>query len=93
MKAKHSFIVLLLTVFTAQTAMAQIEGYWKGEMNLGVQKLETAFDIKGSCALGCPEAPLVRKRDCILRVDAAEHGSVRGAGSHVPLRNRYTPLG
>ena len=26
--------------------MAQIEGYWKGEMNVGVQKLETAFDIK-----------------------------------------------
>ncbi|MBR4468109.1 MAG: alpha/beta hydrolase [Bacteroidales bacterium] len=26
--------------------MAQIEGYWKGEMDLGVQKLETAFAIK-----------------------------------------------
>ena len=26
--------------------MSQIEGYWKGEMNVGVQKLETAFDIK-----------------------------------------------
>jgi len=26
--------------------MAQIEGYWKGEMIVGVQKLETAFDVK-----------------------------------------------
>ena len=46
MKAKNCFIFLLFTLLTAQTAMSQIEGYWKGEMNLGVQKLETAFDIK-----------------------------------------------
>ena len=26
--------------------MSQIEGYWKGKIDLGVQKLETAFDIK-----------------------------------------------
>lgn len=46
MKAKYCFIILLFTFLTAPTAMAQIEGYWKGEMNVGVQKLETAFDIK-----------------------------------------------
>ena len=46
MKAKNSFIFLLFTLLTAQTSMAQIEGYWKGEIDLGVQKLETAFDIK-----------------------------------------------
>ena len=46
MKAKNSVIIVLFTILTASTAMAQIEGYWKGEMNVGVQKLETAFDIK-----------------------------------------------
>ena len=46
MKAKNSLIIVLLTFLTAQTAMSQIEGYWKGEIDLGVQKLETAFDIK-----------------------------------------------
>lgn len=51
MKAKNSLIIVLLTFLTTQTAMSQIEGYWKGEIDLGVQKLETAFDIKadGSC--------------------------------------------
>ena len=29
-----------------ERCQAQIEGYWKGEIDLGVQKLETAFDIK-----------------------------------------------
>lgn len=28
------------------TSFAQIEGYWKGELKLGMQKLEMAFDIK-----------------------------------------------
>ena len=46
MKAINSLIIVLLTFLTAQTAMSQIEGYWKGEIDLGVQKLETAFDIK-----------------------------------------------
>ena len=46
MKAKNSLLIVLFTILTASTAMAQIEGYWKGEMNVGVQKLETAFDIK-----------------------------------------------
>ena len=46
MKAKKSLLIVLFTILTASTAMAQIEGYWKGEMNVGVQKLETAFDIK-----------------------------------------------
>ena len=46
MKAKNSLIIVLFTFLTASTAMSQIEGYWKGEMNVGVQKLETAFDIK-----------------------------------------------
>ena len=46
MKAKNSLIIVLLIFLTAQTAMSQIEGYWKGEIDLGVQKLETAFDIK-----------------------------------------------
>ncbi|MDO5314544.1 MAG: alpha/beta fold hydrolase [bacterium] len=39
-------IILFLLLFAALQSQAQIEGYWKGEMNIGVQKLETAFDIK-----------------------------------------------
>lgn len=39
-------IILFLLLFAALQAQAQIEGYWKGEIDLGVQKLETAFDIK-----------------------------------------------
>ncbi len=46
MKVKNSLIIVLFTFLTASTAMSQIVGYWKGEMNVGVQKLETAFDIK-----------------------------------------------
>ena len=46
MKTKNCFAILLFTFLTAQNAMSQIEGYWKGEIDLGVQKLETAFDIK-----------------------------------------------
>lgn len=50
MKAKNCYTVLLFIFLTAPTAMAQIEGYWKGEMNVGVQKLETAFDIKADAS-------------------------------------------
>ncbi len=39
-------IILFLLLFAALQSQAQIEGYWKGEMNVGVQKLETAFDVK-----------------------------------------------
>lgn len=39
-------IILFLLLFAALQSQAQIEGYWKGEMNVGLQKLETAFDIK-----------------------------------------------
>lgn len=38
--------ILIPLLFVALQSQAQIEGYWKGEMNVGVQKLETAFDIK-----------------------------------------------
>ena len=46
MKAKNSLIIVLLTFLTTQTAMSQIEGYWKGQIDLGTLKLEMAFDIK-----------------------------------------------
>ena len=46
MKAKNSLIIVLLTFLTVQTAMSQVEGYWKGEIDLGTLKLEMAFDIK-----------------------------------------------
>ena len=42
MKAK----ILIPLLFVVLQSQAQIEGYWKGEIDLGVQKLETAFDIK-----------------------------------------------
>ena len=38
--------ILILLLFIVLQSQAQIEGYWKGEIDLGVQKLETAFDIK-----------------------------------------------
>ena len=38
--------ILFLLLFAVLQSQAQIEGYWKGELDLGVQKLETAFDIK-----------------------------------------------
>lgn len=38
--------ILIPLLFVALQSQAQIEGYWKGEIDLGVQKLETAFDIK-----------------------------------------------
>ena len=46
MKMKTSIVVLLL--FIALNGNAQIEGYWKGQIDLGVQKLEMAFDIKAA---------------------------------------------
>lgn len=46
MKAKNSLIIVLLTFLTVQTAMSQIEGYWKGQIDLGTLKLEMSFDIK-----------------------------------------------
>ena len=44
---KRINLTLLLFCLCA-TSFAQIEGYWKGELNLGVQKLEMAFDIKAA---------------------------------------------
>lgn len=38
--------ILVLLLFIVLQSQAQIEGYWKGEIDLGVQKLETTFDIK-----------------------------------------------
>ena len=45
MKTKTNLIIALL-FFAAQTTFAQIEGYWKGQIDLGMQKLGMAFDIK-----------------------------------------------
>ena len=45
MKTKTNLLIVLL-FFAAQTAFAQIEGYWKGEIDLGTLKLEMAFNIK-----------------------------------------------
>ena len=38
--------ILILFLFAAVQAQAQIEGYWKGQIDLGVQKLEMGFDIQ-----------------------------------------------
>jgi len=43
---KHIFVILL--VLATLPSQAQIEGYWKGQLDLGVQKLEVAFDIKAA---------------------------------------------
>ena len=40
-------IIILLLLF-AVPSFAQIEGYWKGQIDLGVQKLEMGFDIKAT---------------------------------------------
>ena len=40
-------IVFLLSFFMTLTATAQIEGYWKGQIDIGVQ-MEMAFDIKAT---------------------------------------------
>ena len=42
MKTKTLILLLLFVVLQCQ---AQIEGYWKGEIDLGTLKLEMAFDI------------------------------------------------
>ena len=47
MKTKICFVILFLSCFVG-TSYAQIEGYWKGQLDLGVQKLEVAFDIKAA---------------------------------------------
>ncbi|MCR5660383.1 MAG: alpha/beta hydrolase [Bacteroidales bacterium] len=39
-------IIILVWFSTIGTTLAQIEGYWKGQIDLGVQQLEMAFDIK-----------------------------------------------
>ena len=44
----RTILLSILFAFMAMSAEAQIEGYWKGEIDLGVQKLETAFDIKAA---------------------------------------------
>ena len=43
---KHIFVILL--VLAALQSNAQIEGYWKGQIKLGKQELEMAFDIKAA---------------------------------------------
>ena len=43
---KHIFVILL--VLAALQSNAQIEGYWKGQIKLGAQELEMAFDIKAT---------------------------------------------
>ncbi len=40
--------ILILFLFATMQMQAQIEGYWKGQIDLGVQKLEMAFDIKAA---------------------------------------------
>ena len=45
MKTKTNLLIVLL-FFAAQTAFAQIEGYWKGKIDLGGLQLEMAFNIK-----------------------------------------------
>lgn len=44
MKAKINIVILLL--FFVQSTFAQVEGYWKGKLNLGVAELEVGFDIQ-----------------------------------------------
>ena len=41
---KH--IIFILLVLATLQSNAQIEGYWKGQIKLGAQELEMAFDIK-----------------------------------------------
>ena len=47
MKRKICNIILLL-FFVVGSSFAQVEGYWKGQIDLGAQKLEMGFDIKAS---------------------------------------------
>ena len=46
MKTKLNIVTLLLLF--AVPSFAQIEGYWKGKIDLGMQKLEMAFDISST---------------------------------------------
>lgn len=48
MKNIRNIILTIYFAIMAVSAHAQIEGYWKGQLDLGVQKLELAFDIKVS---------------------------------------------
>ena len=48
MNKLRTILLSILLTFMAMSAKAQIEGYWKGELDLGVQKLEMAFDIKAA---------------------------------------------
>lgn len=43
---KH--IIFILLVLATLQSNAQIEGYWKGQIKLGAQELEMAFDIKAT---------------------------------------------
>ena len=44
MKTKINIVILLL--LAVHTSFAQVEGYWKGKMNLGATELEVGFDIQ-----------------------------------------------
>ena len=47
MKTRNS-ILFLLMFFMVRTSFAQIEGYWKGQLDLSVQKMEMAFNIEAT---------------------------------------------
>ena len=47
MKTRINIIILVL-FSTIGTTFAQIEGSWKGQLDLGAQKLETAFNIEAT---------------------------------------------
>ena len=38
--------ILIPLLFVVLQSQAQVEGYWKGQIDLGAQKIEMAFDIK-----------------------------------------------
>ena len=46
MRKRASIIILFL--FTILNANAQIEGYWKGKLDLGLQKMEMCFNIEAT---------------------------------------------
>ena len=43
---KRKIYIVILLLFAVQTSFAQIEGYWKGKLSLGVAELELGFDIQ-----------------------------------------------
>ena len=49
MKAKALLFTILS--FLSLSSLAQIEGYWKGTLELGTQQLEVGFDMKGNDSL------------------------------------------